>query len=797
AALSISPLTRPISAVSSSVPAALQVSTSSSAAAYSSNFPQEKAAAELRETVLSSLVNYKSPILHVLQEKSFKFQTRRQLYETKNLSKKLKETITTSYNRIPDKNLSQALLLQLSSLRYILNILRRLQVNDPSTASYRYSLPKLMYAIEDHMNYLETALHYGYILNTINCDSQFTQTLKHFEDLSLLYYSQLAKKIAIVDPNLNSWTQPTSHIENFSKAVKYFVKSQNSLSKTASLKIPSITKEITSLSNKFLNNISMHEHLIPQLRIKCFRLDKKITPTWLQEHFEAVYSDKEVKDVKRQEGTLSPCDIVKYLDLLEHGSSDFERYYKTLQRNILASPLSSAYLHSCQNNKSIIKDLARNRNDLAQKYGFKDYHQYLLNKSPVKIFNFNLPHEKSLKSLEFWLLNIGKVNKSTISDFKYETNKYTTHLKEFDLRYIVNKIIANDMKSIKQSNSTFFTLKSVVHGFEKMLYPLLNLNINLSPLSLPKDIYSLDVTDRNSNLVIGSIILDLGYKNTKYLHQSRYSTRLISGRRGTDYKSLVCIIGSQCKRGKDSSQKLINYPMTFFQSMDLIAELSNAIELILNPSRTLNLSNIPLGSRNITASLFLNYLSLNSQSNFDQFFNKATLNDNKHLSNNLEKIKKTFGKALAAYKVLHFAETTHKALFDLRSHQSSTLDESESNATGKSSSFLFRNWNYCYPMVMDRKNRFYYSLSFTYANYFATTYYTNLVSEFAGFSLARRFELDRSLNDKRSSTRLLNSLHSLLSGSSPDYDLEMMKLVDNISQHKYFVHFSNTLKPST
>lgn len=107
------------------------------------------------------------------------------------------------------------------------------------------------------------------------------------------------------------------------------------------------------------------------------------------------------------------------------------------------------------------------------------------------------------------------------------------------------------------------------------------------------------------------------------------------------------------------------------------------------------------------------------------------------------------------------------------------------------SSFIFRNWNTCFPLLMDRKNRFYYSFTNSYVNFYATAYYTNIVADIASFNLMQ----ERQTRGDPSSSPLKNRLFDLLNPCYKNFDADLNSLVDEPNIHRFFKHYSEGLKP--
>ena len=132
---------------------------------------------------------------------------------------------------------------------------------------------------------------------------------------------------------------------------------------------------------------------------------------------------------------------------------------------MIASPLGSLFFHTSLNNQTAILAIMENRQRLAEKYGCSDYHEYLLLKSPRKIFNFQAEPSKSIETIYSWLYLASKINKSIMRDFTQRIGFYLKFVKEHDLRFITNMYIHQEL-------SCNFLILCNFHLMRKFLYTL-------------------------------------------------------------------------------------------------------------------------------------------------------------------------------------------------------------------------------------------------------------------------------------------------------------------------------------
>ena len=131
-----------------------------------------------------------------------------------------------------------------------------------------------------------------------------------------------------------------------------------------------------------------------------------------------------------------------------------------------------------------------------------------------------------------------------------------------------------------------------------------------------------------------------------------------SNRTNKDTESLVYIMGNQPIKACDKYKSTVFCPMTFFQLCDFTFSFGKALESLINPTRLLTLSSVPLGAENILPNFLMHYMT--QEKAIENFVRVEYLSK--------PKVGKILSNAISIHKCTDFAEKANKALFDLNSH---------------------------------------------------------------------------------------------------------------------------------
>ncbi|MEN2496806.1 MAG: hypothetical protein MHMPM18_005236 [Marteilia pararefringens] len=711
------------------------------------------------------------------------------------MSLNLKQMIINDPSSLDISKINEIVFMHLLYMRILLNHAK--SSNNP--INDKIYQEALLNKFLTHFYYAENALNYAFVMNKSKYQSEYIDDMILLEDLSLLVYTQIFSHHNLNKININACKNlETSQDYSDLTLFDSIMQNRKACSKTAQLKIPGICKELVALKNKFIGRIVMHKNLVPQIDLKAYKFDIDCCPSWVINHFTDAFkfelrAKKSIKETlgNREEFInhhFGNFDITRYLDISENSISKYVRFQNSNQHNSVGSPLMSLTGQTNVNNQPVIKEIIAQRQKLAHKCGFQDYHQFLLERSPRHIFNFKFSKEQSLDQLQTWLFRVSKINKSIIKDFVCQTQYIINYQKQHDLRYLINRIAFKSAKSLC-NEQTFFNVKSVISGFQKILSEFFSLEVKTHYKSTnPNSVKHLEIFDRNSSNHLSTIILDLDFSPNKFLYQHRYEVNHICSRRSSDTNSILYILANQCTKGTNKYGDTIHYPLTFFQMLDFLYALGKCIEYSINSKRIFTTSSIPIGSENLIASFLIHLLT--SPDNIKHFICTKDYTKKHEVHEQPLSISKIFSWATSVHKVTDFAEKSNKALFDLNSHSSSEMSSIfKSEQYGSlNSTLLFKNWNSCYPLLMDRKNRFFYSFSHCYVNYYATTYYANIVAEIASFAPTKL------LTQKLPDTNLLSKFSELLDPSQPGLDDELIKMTNYNSLNSYFKYYGSKIR---